>query len=194
MLKLLHCIHTLPQRWRPAKLVMSWKIKNNLIHTDVHDCQQTKAVEATTSNSNDHSAAHSRVFIPPRPPSNFTILTSPSPDMKLATPVAWRFQTARLSSNLHEFSLCKNCCWLEQAVNGKHCGHCKLDRYCIFISSRQSATRGYRPPTRRQPQQKTFYPDFTPFKAQVLFCIALSQFHCEITVSTPLRWIFKNAL
>ena len=38
---------------------MSWKIKNNLIHTDVHDCQQTKAVEATTSNSNNHSAAHS---------------------------------------------------------------------------------------------------------------------------------------
>ena len=100
--------------------------------------------------------------------------------MKLVTPVAWRFQTARLSSRLHEFSLCKNCCWLEQAGIGKHCGHCKLDRYCIFISCRQSATRGYRPPTHRQPQQKTFYPAFTPFKVQVLFCIALSQFHREI--------------
>ena len=43
---------------------------------------------------------------------------------------------------MQELILHKNCCWLEQA--GRHCGRCRL-YHCIFISSKQRATRGCLP-------------------------------------------------
>ena len=149
ILKLLHCIHTLPQRRRPAKLAMSWKIKNNLIHTDVHDCQQTKAVEATTSNSNNHSAAHSTVFFLKFLLDHLQTLRFWQHRRQIRNwQLPW-LEDSRLQdwAVAYMSSVFVRTCWLEQAGTGRRCGHCRLC-HRLFISSRQRGTR--------QPEQICF--------------------------------------
>ena len=87
-------------------------------------CQQTETAEESA-----------------QPPSRAVILTTPSPDMKSVIPLASRFKTARLSEQYKSSFFVRTVAdWnqLEDTVVTADC-------HCIFIRSKQSATRGCLP-------------------------------------------------
>ena len=121
-------------------------------------CQQTETAEEST-----------------QPPSRAVIQTTPSPDMKSLIPVASRFQTARLWSSFFVRTVAD---WnqLEDTVMTADC-------HCIFIRSKQSATRGCLPHKDSQSKNDFAFRQFlrrpvrkqtvqiTAFKVQVLLAL-----------------------